>query len=139
MENMKEIEFIEEPYADFLLDSRDHVRYQRARSAFYLARRMESGAPSGRVSRKGYDRAAKLLDRIQRFALAHVRQFLKVNTSETYAKSEERVKVDKRLERRFVELDKELSAYGFFLRFLGLSPSIENRDGDHFNFLHFYD
>lgn len=142
MENMKNLasnEIVQKPVYSPFLTGRALVRYFRAVNAYNLAARVEPKTPVACVSREGYDRAEKLLDRIRRYALASVRQFEKAETSKTYAKSQESVRDVRRLESRLFHLEKELSVYGLYIRFYGLYPTIEDRDGHSCIFLHFYD
>lgn len=111
------------------------VWFWRACSAYNLAARI-TGAD--KVTQSEYNAARKILDSVQRYALADARQWERANTSERYANSETAREDEKRLTARREKLAAGLARYGVRLVNFGLYPSIIDEDGRDLYALHFF-
>lgn len=105
------------------------VWYWRACSAYNLA----SIIDGEQVTREEYDKASKLLDSCQRYALANARQSERDSTYENYANSKQREADENRLNRRREKLQKQLARYGLWLNNFGLYPTICYNDEERKN------
>lgn len=113
---------------------RDEVKYRRALSAYNLAARRTLAPTVEDVAA-----AAKLLDSVQRYALADAREWEAENSSEWYCNSDTHKDRQAMLDRRRVRLEKRLAAYGVRLVNYGLYPCIVDADGANLYMLHYYD
>lgn len=111
------------------------VWFHRAVSAYDLAARLEAD-----VTEESRDAAAKLLDSIQRYALADAREWERENSSERYCNSRYHKDREKMLDRRRERLQKQLAKYGCKLVNYGLYPSIvDTKTGADLYALHYFD
>ena len=114
---------------------RARVWYYRAKSAYELAARINTPPTVDDV-----DTAAKLLDSIQRYALADAREWEAENSSERYCNSRAHKERAAMLERRREKLQMRLAVYGCALKNYGLYPSvIDTETGADLNALHYFD
>jgi hypothetical protein len=91
------------------------------------------------VTETEYTAALKLLDSIQRYALADAREWEMENSSERYCNSAYHKEREKQLDARRARLNNRLKRYGLRLVNYGLYPSIVDRDGSTKHFLHYFD
>lgn len=114
---------------------RARVWYYRAQSAHDLAARISNPPTVDDV-----DAAAKLLDSVQRYALADAREWEAENTSERYCNSQAHRDRQAALDRRREKLQKRLEPYGCKLVNYGLYPSIiDAKSGENLHALHYFD
>lgn len=114
---------------------RARVWYYRAKSAYELAARISNPPTVDDV-----DAAAKLLDSVQRYALADAREWEAENSSESYCNSQAHKDRQAMLDRHREKLQKRLAAYGCKLENYGLFPTVidaKTREGLHA--LHYFD
>lgn len=122
-------------WSDAIRGRRAEVWFHRAVSAYDLAARLDAN-----VTEEARDTAAKLLDSIQRYALADAREWEQENSSERYCNSRYHKEREKMLDRRRERLEKQLSKYGCKLVNYGLYPSIvDNETGANLYLLHYFD
>lgn len=127
--------FIKRPEWNKHIKGRAIIWYRRECSAYDLAKRINEN-----VTETEYNKAASLLDRIQRYSLAAATQWEKANTYERYCNSKSCEEDEKRLDRRRAKLVKELSAYNAKLVNYGLYPAIVANENDRdLNALHYFD
>lgn len=114
---------------------RAEVWFRRAVSAYDLAARLDTD-----VTEEARDTAAKLLDSIQRYALADAREWERENNSESYCNSRYHKARQKTLDRRRERLEKQLAKYGCKLVNYGLYPTvIDAETGVDLYALHYFD
>lgn len=122
-------------WSDAIRGRRAEVWFRRAVSAYDLAARL---APE--VTEEARDAAAKLLDSIQRYALADAREWERENDSERYQASDLHKERQKALDHRRERLQKQLAKYGCKLVNYGLYPSIiDTETGANLHALHYFD
>ena len=91
------------------------------------------------VTEEEYAAALKLLDSIQRYALADAAEWERENSSERYCNSAYHKERKKQLDARRDRLQKRLSRYELKLENYGLYPSIVDADRNTKCFLHYFD
>ena len=114
---------------------RAEVWFYRSRSAWELA----AIVCGERVTEEEYNEAAKLLDSVQRYALADAREWEAENSSERYRNSRAHKEAERRLDARRERLQKRLQRYGLKLVNYGLYPTIVNNNGSNMYMLHCFD
>lgn len=136
MMNAKEKNIVTRPvWSDAIRGRRAEVWFRRAVSAYDLAARIDAN-----VTEEARDTAAKLLDSIQRYALADAREWEAANNSENYCNSRPHKARQKMLDRRRERLENQLAKYGCKLVNNGLYPSvIDGKTGENLYFLHYFD
>lgn len=92
-----------------------------------------------KVTEEEYTAALKLLDSIQRYALADAAEWERENSSERYCNSAYHKEREKQLDARRARLQERLKRYGLHLENYGLYPSIVDADRERKNFLHYFD
>lgn len=121
-------------WSDSIRGKRAEVWFHRFVSAWDLAARL------GDVTEESKDVAAKLLDSVQRYALADAREWERENSSERYCNSRYHKEREEMLNRRRERLEKALSPYRCRLVNYGLYPSIVDVDTkETLNFLHYFE
>lgn len=122
-------------WSDAIRGRRAEVWFRRAVSAYDLAARLDP-----EVTEEARDAAAKLLDSIQRYALADAREWEQENSSERYCNSALHKYREEMLDRRRERLEKQLAKYGCRLVNNGLYPSvIDGETGENLYLLHYFD
>lgn len=91
------------------------------------------------VTETEYSDALKLLDSVQRYALADAAEWERENSSERYCNSAYHKQREKQLDARRERLQKRLARYGLRLVNYGLYPSIVDAAGNNKYFLHYFD
>ena len=114
---------------------RAEVWFYRYRSAWDLASIVCGDA----VTETEYNAALKLLDSIQRYALADAAEWERENSSERYCNSAYHKEREKQLDARRKRLQKRLSRYGLKMENYGLYPTIVDSDGNNKYMLHYFD
>ena len=133
---MENINAIPRPvWSDAIRGHRAEVWFWRSCSAWDLAARLDPV-----VTEDSKAAAAKLLDSIQRYALADAREWERENSSERYCNSRYHKDRVAMLDRRRVRLEKALAPYRCQLCNYGLYPSIVDTDTrETLSFLHYFD
>lgn len=120
---------------DAIRGHRGEVWFRRSQSAWDLAARLDPV-----VTEESKAAAAKLLDSIQRYALADAREWERENSSERYCNSRYHKDREAMLYRRRERLEKALAPYHCQLINYGLYPSIVDTDTRKtLSFLHYFD
>lgn len=91
------------------------------------------------VTESEYNAALKLLDSVQRYALADAAEWERENSSERYCNSAYHKEREKQLDARRERLQKQLARYGLRLVNYGLYPSIVDGSGCTHYLLHYFD
>ena len=86
-----------------------------------------------------YNDALKLLDCVQRYALADAAEWERENSSERYCNSAYHKEREKQLDARRERLQERLKRYGLRLVNYGLYPSIVDHAGNNKHLLHYFD
>ena len=121
-------------WSNSIRGKRAEVWFHRSVSAWDLAARL------GDVTEESKAAAAKLLDSVQRYALADAREWEAENSSERYCNSRAHKYREEMLDRRRERLEKALSPYRCRLVNYGLYPSIVDVDTkETLNFLHYFE
>lgn len=121
-------------WSDSIRGKRAEIWFRRSVSAWDLAARL------GDVTEDSKAAAAKLLDSIQRYALADVREWEAENSSERYCNSSAHKYREEMLDRRRKRLEKALAIYRCRLVNYGLYPSIVDIDTkETLHFLHYFE
>lgn len=121
-------------WSDSIRGRRAEIWFRRSVSAWDLAARL------GDVTEDSKAAAAKLLDSIQRYALADVREWEMENSSERYYNSNAHKYRAEMLDRRRERLEKALAIYRCRLVNYGLYPSVVDIDTkETLNFLHYFE
>ena len=121
-------------WSDAIRGKRAEVWFCRSVSAWDLAARL------GDVTEDSKAAAAKLLDSVQRYALADAREWEAENSSERYYNSSAHKYREEMLDRRRERLEKALALYRCRLVNYGLYPSIVDVDTkETLNFLHYFE
>lgn len=122
-------------WTDAIRDKRAEVWFRRSVSAWDMAARIDP-----EVTEESKEAAAKLLDSIQRYALADAREWEAENNSERYCNSRYHKDREAMLDRRRERLQKALAPYGRKLENYGLYPSIVDvKTGNTLYYLHYFD
>ncbi len=133
--NKKNNEIMRPVWSDAIRGKRAEVWFHRSVSAWDMANRI-----SPVVTEESKEAAAKLLDRVQRYALADAREWEKENSSERYCNSLTHKEREKMLDRRRERLQKELKEYRINLVNYGLYPSlVDEETGETLSYLHYFD
>ena len=90
------------------------------------------------VTETEYNDALKLLDSIQRYALADAAEWERENSSERYCNSAYHKQREKQLDARRERLQARLIRYGLKLVNYGLYPSIVDQAGNNKYLLHYF-
>lgn len=131
-----EEEYVSRPqWNNSIRGHRAEVWFYRYRSAWDLA----SIVCGNKVTQTEYDAALKLLDSIQRYALADAREWEMENSSERYCNSAYHKQREAMLDKRRAKLQARLDRYGLRLENYGLYPQIENADRCNMYMLHYFD
>ena len=91
------------------------------------------------VTEEEYNEALRLLDSVQRYALADAAEWERENSSERYCNSAYHKEREKQLDARRARLQKRLERYGLRLVNYGLYPFIVDAAGNNKYFLHYFD
>lgn len=123
-------------WSDAIRGKRAETWFFRYRSAWDLA----ALVCGERVTEDEYTAAAKLLDSVQRYALADAAEWERENSSERYCNSECHKQREKQLDSRRDRLQKALFRYGVKMVNYGLYPTIVKIDtNENCYFLHYFD
>ena len=121
-------------WRDAIRGKRSEVWFRRAASAWALAHRL------GPVTEETLAAATKLLDSIQRYALADAREWEQENSNEWYCNSQYHKDREAMLNRRRARLEKALEPYRCRLVNYGLYPSIiDSETHENLYYLHYFD
>lgn len=121
-------------WSDAIRSKRAEIWFRRSASAWDLARRL------GPVTEESKASAVKLLDSIQRYALADAREWESENNSEWYCNSQYHKDREAMLDRRRAKLEKALEPYGCRLVNYGLYPTIiDGETRESLYYLHYFD
>lgn len=131
---MEEKTIVSRPvWSDSIGGKRAEIWFRRSVSAYDLAARI-----SPQVTEEAKEAAAKLLDSVQRYALADAREWVAENSSERYYNSSAHKYRVAELDRRRERLQKALAHYGVAMVNYGLYPSIiDVKTCETLNFLHY--
>lgn len=122
-------------WTDAIRGKRAEVWFRRSVSAWDMASRIDP-----EVTEESKEAAAKLLDSIQRYALADAREWEAENNSERYCNSQYHKDREAMLDRRRERLQKALAPYGCKLENYGLYPSfVDVKTGNTLHYLHYFD
>lgn len=91
------------------------------------------------VTETEYNAALKLLDSVQRYALADAAEWERENSSERYCNSAYHKERERQLDARRKRLQARLDRYGLKLVNYGLYPSIIDKTGNNKYLLHYFD
>lgn len=122
-------------WSDAIRGKRAEVWFFRYRSAWDLA----SIICGDTVTREEYDAALKLLDSVQRYALADAAEWERENSSEHYCNSAYHKEREKQLDARRTRLQKRLARYGLKMENYGLYPTIVDNNGNNKYMLHYFE
>lgn len=133
---MNEMIYIERPvWTPAIRGRRAEVWHWRYCSAWDMA----SIICGNQVTEEEYNAAAKLLDSVQRYALADAAEWERENSSEWYCNSAYHKEREKQLDARRKRLQKRLDRYDLRIVNYGLYPSIVDSDRNDKHFLHYFD
>jgi hypothetical protein len=127
--------YISRPEWNNAIKGRSLVWYWRYCSAWDLASILEGE----KVTEEEYNEALKLLDSVQRYALADASEWEKENSSEWYCNSTYHKERERQLDARRERLQKRLSRYGLKMVNYGLYPTIVDQDNNAKHMLHYFD
>ena len=127
--------FIDRPVWNKAIKGRAIVWHRRYCSAWDLA----SIIDGEKVTEIEYNAALKLLDSIQRYALADATEWERENSSERYYNSAYHKQREKQLNARRERLQASLQRYNLKLVNYGLYPSIVDQAGNEKYLLHYFD
>lgn len=134
--NYENVNYVERPvWSNAIRGKRAEVWFHRYRSAWELA----SIVCGERVTEEEYEEAKKLLDSVQRYALADAAEWERENSSERYCNSQYHKDREKQLDARRERLQKRLSRYGLKMENYGLYPTIINANRCNMHMLHYFD
>lgn len=120
---------------DAIKGKRAETWFFRYRSAWDLA----SIICGDTVTETEYNAALKLLDSVQRYALADAAEWERENSSERYCNSAYHKERVKQLDARRARLQKRLSRYGLKMENYGLYPTIIDSNGNNKYMLHYFE
>lgn len=118
------------------------IRGKRAETWFYRYRsawELASIVCGDLVSEEEYVEALKLLDSVQRYALADAAEWERENSSERYCNSQYHKDRERQLDARRAKLQKRLERYGLKMENYGLYPTIVDANGNNKYMLHYFD
>ena len=127
--------YIERPVWNPAIKGRAIVWHWRYCSAWDLASMIDGE----NVTQEEYTAALKLLDSVQRYALADAAEWERENSSERYCNSAYHQQREKQLDARRDRLQQRLSRYGLKMINYGLYPSIVDGEGHTRNLLHYFE
>lgn len=127
--------YITRPEWNRAIKGRNLVWYWRYCSAWDLASIIEGE----KVTEEEYNEALKLLDSVQRYALADAAEWERENSSERYCNSTYHKERERQLDARRERLQKRLSRYGLKMVNYGLYPTIVDQNNNNKNMLHYFD
>lgn len=127
--------YIDRPVWNPAIKGRSIIWHWRYCSAWDLA----SIIDGEKVTEKEYNAALKLLDSVQRYALADAAEWERENSSERYCNSAYHKQREKQLDARRERIQAKLSRYGLRLVNYGLYPSIVDSNSNTKYFLHYFD
>lgn len=134
--NLPNVNYVERPvWSDAIRGKRAEVWFFRYRSAWDLA----AIVCGEHVTEEEYEEAKKLLDSVQRYALADAAEWERENSSERYCNSQCHQERVKQLDARRERLQKRLARYGLKMENYGLYPTIVNADRCNMYMLHYFD
>lgn len=122
-------------WSDAIKGRRAETWFRRYRSAWQLASRI----CGENVTEEEYNAALKLLDSVQRYALADAAEWERENSSEWYCNSEYHKQREKQLDARRARLQVALSRYGLRMENYGLYPTIIDENRTDMYMLHYFD
>lgn len=129
-------EYVARPvWSNAIKGKRNEVWFRRYRSAWDLAA-IVCGV---NVPEEEYNEALKLLDSVQRYALADAAEWERENSSERYCNSQYHKDRERQLDARRERLQKRLARYGLKMVNYGLYPTIVNYSGCDMYMLHYFD
>lgn len=129
-------EYVARPeWGNHIKGKRAEVWFRRYRSAWELA----SIVCGWRVTEEEYAAALKLLDSVQRYALADAAEWERENSSEWYCNSSHHKERERQLDARRERLQARLARYGLKMENYGLYPTIVNSRGSNMYMLHYFD
>lgn len=132
---MENTEVLRPMWSAAIKGRRAEVWFRRSQSAWDLANRI-----SKTVTDENLSAAAKLLDQVQRYALADAREWELENSSERYGNSATHRQRQAALDRRRERLQKSLEPYSIRMCNYGLYPSlVDSNTGEILHFLHYFD
>lgn len=133
---MEEKNIVSRPvWSNCIKGKRAETWFRRSVSAYGLAARINP-----EVTEEAQAAAAKILDSVQRYALADAREWERENSSERYCNSQYHKEREAALDRRRERLQKALQPYGVRLVNYGLYPSIIDVATDrNLYMLHYFD
>lgn len=127
--------YIERPVWNPAIKGRAIVWHWRYCSAWDLASMIDGE----NVTQEEYTAALKLLDSVQRYALADAAEWERENSSERYCNSAYHQQREKQLDARRDRLQKRLGRYGLMMINYGLYPSLVDCEGQTHNLLHYFE
>lgn len=127
--------YIDRPVWNAAIKGRAIVWYRRYCSAWDLA----AIVCGEKVMETEYNAALKLLDSIQRYALADAAEWERENSSERYCNSAYHKERERQLDARRARLQASLKRYDLTLVNYGLYPSIVDQAGNNKYLLHYFD
>lgn len=131
-----ETNYIQRPaWNNAIRGKRAETWFFRYRSAWDLA----AIVCGEQVTEEEYNAALKLLDSVQRYALANAAEWERENSSERYCNSQYHKDREKQLDARRAKLQKRLQRYGLKMKNSGLYPRITDSTGCDMYMLHYFD
>lgn len=129
-------EYVTRPvWGSHIKGKRAEVWFRRYRSAWDLA----SIVCGQCVTEEEYAAALKLLDSVQRYALANAAEWERENSSERYCNSAYHKERERQLDARRERLQALLARYGLKMKNYGLYPTIVNSRDTAMFMLHYFD
>ena len=134
--NAENVNYVSRPvWSNAIKGKRNEVWFYRYRSAWELA----SIVCGDKVTEDEYNEALKLLDSVQRYALADAAEWERENSSERYCNSQYHKDRERQLDARRARLHNRLQRYGLKMINYGLYPTIVNSSGSNMYMLHYFD
>lgn len=127
--------YIERPVWNPAIKGRAIVWHWRYCSAWDLASMIDGE----NVTQEEYTAALKLLDSVQRYALADAAEWERENSSERYCNSAYHQQREKQLDARRDRLQKKPGRYGLMMINYGLYPSLVDCEDRTHNLLHYFE
>lgn len=121
-------------WSPYIKGNRAQIWFYRHRSAWDLA----AIVCGDNVTENEYNDAARLLDSVQRYALADAAEWERENSSEKYCNSAYHAQREKQLDSRRERLQKRLARYGLKMVNYGLYPTIIDDTGKNMYMLHYF-
>lgn len=135
-EKVNVVNYVPRPvWSPAIRGKRNEVWFYRYRSAWDLA----SIVCGDNVSELEYSEALRLLDSVQRYALADAAEWERENSSERYCNSQYHKDRERQLDARREKLQARLARYGLKMVNYGLYPTVVNKDDVNQYMLHYFD